>query len=313
MTGATGFVGRRVVAALEAAGFGPLRCLVHRPRLASVLNGHRVELVQGEMLDSASLRAALQGVQTVIHLVSIIREKGRYTFRQVNWEATRTLTEEAKKAGVRRFIYMSALGARDDPHFRYAYSKWQAEQEVARSGIPYTILRPSILFGEGDEFFNTLAALVRLLPIVPVAGDGRARFQPLSVEDLARCLPLVLTGERFLGQVVEMGGPEQMTYDQIVDLLAQTLGLRRWKVHIPVPLMRLLALAMEALLPRPPVTREQLRYLALDNTTAPGAFERWFGFRPRPVQGNIGYIRRLRRRDALRILLGIMPRHICDH
>ena len=314
VTGATGFVGRHVVRALHATGQGVIRVLVHRPGNESVLEGVPVEIVQGDVRDLTALQAAMQGVDAVVHLVAIIREgRSGVTFEKVNHLGTRNVVEAAREAGVRHLVHMSAIGAREDPRFQYAYSKWQGEQEVVHSGMPYTILRPSIQFTEGDEFFNTLAATVKLLPLVPVVGRGRNRFQPIAVEDVARCVSMIVLQESFYGQVLEVGGPQQFTYNELLTLIETTLGVRRIRFHMPTPVMKVVAGLMELTLPRPPVTREQLRYLDIDNVTEPDSVERQFGFHPRPVKDNIGYIQGLRWRDALAINLGFMPKHIRDH
>ena len=312
VTGSTGFVGRRVVAELRARGHA-VRCLVHTPARSEVIQGDGVEISYGDVLDPSSLVPALEGVSDVVHLVAVIREKGSLTFRRVNHLGTRNVVEAARAAGVERLVYLSGIGASDNPRLRFLYFKGQAEQEVAQGGMAYTILRPSLLFGEGDEFFNTLAGLVKAMPAVPIAGDGQALFQPMAVDELARCVALCFEQEELANQVVELGGPEHLTYDRLIDLVAETLGVRRVKMHVPLPLMRRIVQLMELTLPRPPATTQQLDLLSIENTTGLDNVERWFGFRPRPVRGNIDYIQRLSYRDALGTAFGFIPRHIRDH
>ena len=262
----------------------------------------------------ASLAEALDGVDAVVHLVGIIRERPpATTFAGVNHAGTRNVVEAAKAAGVQHIVYVSALGARDDPRFPYARSKWLGEQEVINSGVPFTILRPSILFGEGDEFFNTLAALVKLLPLVPVAGSGANRFQPIAADDVARCVATSVLQEEYYSRVVEVGGPRRYTYKELLGVVATTLRVRRLRVHVPIPFMRAMATVMECILPRPPVTREQLRYLDLDSVAQEDSVEREFAFAPQALEENLGYIRSLRLRHAMAMLLGVMPRQVRDH
>ena len=311
VTGATGFVGRHVVAALQAAGYTGIRCLTHGHAAdAPALDGG-VELVAGDVRDRESLDRAMTGVDLVVHLVAIIRERpGGVTFANVNHLGTRNLVEAARKAGVRRLVHQSAIGADPEPGRGYSRSKWLGEQEVIGSGIPFTILRPSIIFGRGDEFLNTLAAVVKLFPVAPIAGGGRNRFQPIAVLDVARCLVQVVSQEEYIGRTLEIGGPRQYTYDQLVGLLVQALGVRRKLVHVPLGPMRLIAGVMEAVLPRPPVTREQLKYLDVDNVAQEDSVEAQFGFKPRSLEEGLDYIRELGWRDALAINLGRMPRHL---
>jgi uncharacterized protein YbjT (DUF2867 family) len=189
-------------------------------------------------------------------------------------------------------VYVSAIGAQDDPTYPYLQAKWQAERAVMRSGLNHTILRPSIVFGEDDEFINALAGLVRYNLLVPVAGDGKAKFQPLWVEDLATCVVVCLDEDAHKGEVLEVGGPEHLTYDQMLDIVKEALGKSRMKLHVPLAVMRPLAQVMEWVLSKPPVTREQLKMLALDNVTGTDAVMKSFGIQPRRLADTLDYIRR---------------------
>ena len=312
VTGPTGYVGRRIVPAFTSRGHS-LRCLVHNPSRARSLADQGVETVQGEVLNPDSLRPALEGVDVVVHLVAIIREKGEYTLERVNHQGTRNILQATKEAGVKRFIHASTIGVSDDSSIPYLYSRWLGEQEVVQSGIPFTILRFSLGFGEGDEFFNVLAALVKALPIVPVVGDGRSKFQPIAVEEVAECFARAYEDDSTIGSTIEIGGPEHLTYEEIIDLISDTLNIRIAKVHVPVPLMRPLVKVMDVLMPHPPVTSQQLKMLKIDNITNLDSVERNFGFKPTPVRGNIDYIKKVSYLDAIKINLGIMPAHIRDH
>jgi NADH dehydrogenase len=312
VTGATGFVGRRVVAALASRGH-PVRALVHTPSRASVLSHLDVEVAHGDVLDAPTLEAACEGVDGIVHLVAAIRETRERDFRTTNHQGAKNLLEAAVSAGVGRIVYASALGAMSDPYFRYMYSRWMAEQEVARSGIPYCIIRFSVAFGDGDEFFNAIAAQVKLSPFVPSPGDGRARFQPIAVQDVARCLTASVERDDLLGSTLEVGGPEHMTYDEMIDLVSQTMGARTVIVHVPLGLMMPAARLMEAALPRPPATREQLKMLKQDSAADPDSVVKLFGFKPISARGNIDYVKRIGLLDALKLNLGRMPEHIRDH
>ena len=313
VTGATGFLGRRVVQALRQSGHSPVRCLLHRsPSGGAPDDG--VEVAHGSVQDPASLAEAMAGVEAVVHLVGVIRERPpSTTFAAVNHGGTRNVAEAARAAGVKHVVYVSALGARDDARYPYTRSKWLGEQEVIGSGTPYTILRPSILFGEGDEFFNTLAALVKMLPIVPVAGSGANRFQPIAAADVARCVATAVLHEAYYGRVIEVGGPRHYTYRELLRVVAAVLGVRRLRVHVPIAVMRAMAAVMERVLPRPPVTREQLRYLDLDSVAEVDSVEREFAFAPQPLEEGLAYVRALRLRHAMAMLLGRMPRQVRDH
>jgi uncharacterized protein YbjT (DUF2867 family) len=269
----------------------------------------------GSISDPDVLVSACQGVDFVVHLVAIIRQRGEATFDQVNRQGTANLLAAAKEAGgVKHFLHVSAIGADNNPEYPYLYSKWQGEQEVINSGLPYTIIRPSLIFGKGDEFINALAALVRVFPlVVPVVGGGRNRFQPIAAEDVARCIVLALDRNDLKGKTIEIGGPQQLSYNEVVSIVARTLGKRRLRFHIPVWLMRLNVAIMEKLLPRPPITTEELRMLPIRNVAELNTVEQTFGFTPRPLEGNIDFIKSMGFGDGLKISLGFMPAHIRDH
>lgn len=302
LTGATGFVGQRVARWLVGMG-QQVRCLVRKTADLTNLQALRVEVWHGDVTDAASLSGALEGVDTVVHLVAIIREQPKrgVTFQGVNAEGTQNLVEAAKQAGVRRFVLQSAIGVRNDPGYPYWHTKWTGEQAVKDSGIPFAVLRPSLIFGEGDEFFPTLADLVRkppsgmfyAAPVIPVPGRGDTRYQPIFVEDVARCLTMLATEERFLGQTIEAGGPDVYTYEQMLDLVMATLGTRRYKVHIPLALMRPNVWLLERVLPHPPVTTVQLDMFPFDNVAGRlDAVEHHFGFTPKRLTDQISYVRK---------------------
>ncbi len=285
VTGGSGFIGPRLVARLGEGG-RVVRALARGQRRADLPAG--VETATGNVVSGEGLPEAMAGVERVVHLVAIIREGRGQTFDGVIRRGTERVVEAALAAGVQKLVYVSAIGARDDPTYPYLVAKWRAEQAVINSGLNYAILRPSIIFGVGDEFINALAGLARR-PVVPIAGDGRSKFQPLWVEDLVSCIVASLDGGAHDREIVEVGGPEQFTYEELVDEVMRELGVSRRKVHVPLALMKPLAAVM-GVLPRPPVTVEQLKMLALDNVTEPDAVQKAFGFPPRRLADGIGYV-----------------------
>jgi uncharacterized protein YbjT (DUF2867 family) len=289
VTGGTGFIGSRLVARLALEG-KPVRVAARGVRSSALPDG--VETVTADVVSGDGLEHALQGVERVAHLVAVIVERGPLTFDAVIRGGTERLVKAARAAGVRKIAYVSAIGADPDPRFPYWAAKWGAEQAVIGSGLTYTILRPSIVFGPEDDFFNRLAGLVRWNPVVPIAGDGKTRFQPIWVEDLVTCVIACLEEGAHDGQIIEVGGPEQLTYEEMVDTVRRELGVRRLKVHLPLLMVRMAARVMEALLPRPLVTRQQLAMLAKDNAAESDGVLRGFGFTPKRLSDGLGYIRR---------------------
>ena len=311
VTGATGFVGRHVVRELVTRGHS-VRALVHTPERASVLPA-AAEMVEGDVLNSNTLAAAFEGVQAVVHLVAVVRERAGRSFQDVNYGGTANVLQAAEAAGVGRIVHASAMGAGSDPAVRYLYSRWMAEEELGRSELAHTILRFSVAFGPGDEFFNVLAALVKVFPLVPVPGDGSPVFQPIHVQDVARCLALSVEDAGNESKTLDVAGTERFTYDELLNTIASVVGAKIAKVHLPLALVRPAAAVLETLSPRPPVTREQLKMLGIDSVAPPDAVRREFGFEPMLLKENLGFLADLGLLDALRISLGFMPSRVRAH
>ncbi len=265
-----------------------LRLLTFKgPGLAPDLPSERVRYAAGSITDPASLSGKMDGCDVAVNFVGIIVEVGNATFERMHVQGVRNLLEEAKRAGVKRFVHISALGTSDRPASEYFRTKWEGEQLIKGSGLEYVILRPSLVFGPEDKFFNMLKPML-YSPIVPVIGTGRTRFQPVWVEDVASCIVKAVEDEGPLNGVWEIAGPEQMTYDEMLDKMADALSLSpRIKLHIPVGLMNPVARLMETILPRPPVTTDQLKMLSIDNTTGSNAITEIFGVKPSPLRDTI--------------------------
>ena len=287
VTGGTGFIGRHLVARL-AEGGQQIRVAARGSRKADLPEG--VEQARADVVTGEGLAHALAGVEAVANLAGIIVAKGAQTFDAVIRGGTVNLVREAEKAGVKKLVYVSAIGAAPDPKFPYWHAKWEAEQAVISSSLNYTILRPSLLFGPEDDFFNRLARLIKQAPVVPIAGNGRTRFQPIWVEDVVTCVAASLAEGTHDRQLIEIGGPEYFTYNEIIDLLKTALGKRRLAVHLPLWLMRPAARVM-SILPSPPVTTDQLNMLAKDNTTAIDALSSQFGFTPKSLKDGLAHLR----------------------
>jgi uncharacterized protein YbjT (DUF2867 family) len=304
VTGADGFVGSWTIPALLRAGHRVV-AMVRSPDAGGVVRDRlppawrdRLETRVADVTMPASLRAPVEGVDAILHLVAIPldRNGGAELFR-VNTGGTRNVVAAATDAGVRRFIHMGALGVVDDPALHYASSKAKAEAHVRESGLDWTILKPSLQFGEGDGFFNIIADLVRMSPgIVPVPGDGRSRFQPIHGGDVARIVVRCLEDPGTIGGTFDLGGPRYWTYREITAEVARALGKRRRIVPMPVPLISLVAGVAEMTHLPFPVATDQLRQLRFDNIGPLDVIGPRFGFEPRPMEGALGYLR-ARRRD----------------
>jgi uncharacterized protein YbjT (DUF2867 family) len=216
------------------------------------------------------------------------------------------VVEETKAAGLRRFINISQLGADPKLPYRFLASKGKAQEYVAASGLDWTALRPSVIWGPEDEFANTFARLVPFSPIIyPIVGDGQARFQPVSVEDVVSCILAALDDPGTIGKEYELGGPEVLTLEEIERRTLAAIGARRTMIHVPLPVMRLIVTLMEKMLPAPPVTRSLLELLAVNNVPAENAIHQ-FVPEPRPftAENAAAYMRKFRAGDTLAKFLG---------
>ncbi len=298
VTGATGFVGREVVAQLQARGHevhalarGPVRTGAP-PAMPATVRWHA-----GDVLTPASLPPAVSGMDAVVHLVGIISECGRNTFEKVHTEGTRNMVLAARQAGVQRFVQMSALGIRADAPARYQRSKWAAEEIVRASGLAATIFRPSIIYGPRDHFVNLFAGMARWSPVLPVMGRGHALLQPVPVTDVAIAFAGALTEPWSIGETFDLCGPERLSFVEILTTIQAVLGIKRWLFRIPLPCARLLALYLEFVFGKilrrpPPLNRDQLLMLGEDNVGDPAPANRLFKLQPIPFRAGIAsYLR----------------------
>jgi uncharacterized protein YbjT (DUF2867 family) len=279
VTGATGFVGRHLVDTLRRRGHA-VRALVRDPARARWLAACGAELVHGDVCDPSSLLPLAQGADVAIHLVGIIGERGRQTFGAVHVGGTEAALGAARAAGLRRFVHMSAVGARATPGATpYHRTKWQAEELVRGSGLRHVIFRPSIINGPENVPIRTLARLHRWLPAVPVFGDGRFPMQPVWIDDVALAFALAAEREDLTG-TFEIGGLEVLTYEEFVRAIGRASGHPRPPVHVPLLLVRATAAAFDVLGPAAPITSDQLQMLTEGSTTPDNAIERVFEIEP---------------------------------
>lgn len=266
LTGATGFVGRQVAVRLLKDGHS-VKCLTRRADSETMVQLQELgaEPAVGDILDAELLAAGAAGCEAVMHLVGIIFERHGASFDEIHVQGTYNALAAASLAGATRFIHMSALGAGPDSTSGYHRTKWTAEEIVRASGLDYTILRPSIIYGRGGEFIHMLASQIRLLPVVPVIGNGRYRMQPVSVKEVAACFSACLGNDRTRNQVYEVGGQDQLSYDDLIDTLCLVLDKARFKIHIPVVLVRPVAWLAQRLQSKPLLTIDQLNMLLEDN------------------------------------------------
>jgi uncharacterized protein YbjT (DUF2867 family) len=284
ITGATGYIGRHLVARLVAQGERP-RCLVRDiNRSKRLLPAEKVELVQGATTSPDSLAAAVRGADTIVHAAFLTADRKQSTgneYEKTNVQGTANLIKAAKKAGVKRIIEISGLGTKPDKPGSYMQGRYLAEKMLKESGLDWTIIQPSILFGKNAPFIKGLVDLIRTSPVVPLIGGGKIMFQPIYVEDVVTVIIKVLQDPAgTTNRTYTIGGPAYYSFTQIIDVLLKTMHKQRIKVLAPTPLVGMGAAVMEAVLPKPPLTKAAMTLFTFDNVTDLQSVERDFGFTP---------------------------------
>ena len=239
LTGATGTIGRPLLRRLTAAGV-TVRCLVRDPRRLGA-ERVRVQIALGDLGDPLSFRHALRGVDTVVHLASVIRDQPNGSIEELDGVATWRLVQAAERAGARRFVFFSTLGASTRSRARLMRAKAVAERAVVESSLEHTVFAPSLVYSPGDPFM-TLLERMSLLPVMPISGSGRAAFQPMWAEDVADCVIAALPGGAHATQAAgaryELAGPQTLTYEEIVQCALDSFRRRRPIVKLPVATVR---------------------------------------------------------------------------
>jgi NADH dehydrogenase len=275
--GGSGFVGRHTVRVLAQRGWR-VRAAVRRPDLAGYLQPMgtvgQIHAVQSNVRYPESVAAAVQGAEAVVNAVGVLASTGKQTFGAVHVAGARAIARAAREAGVRKLVHVSAIGADRKSRALYARSKADGELAVLEEFPDAVILRPSIVFGPEDQFFNRFAALARMAPALPLIGGGRTRFQPVFVGDLAAAIAAAAEGQGMPGTVYEIGGPEVLSFRQLLDRTQQWAGRRRRYVRLPFWLAKLQALLTWPL-PNAlrPITVDQVRLLQTDNVVGEAALK----------------------------------------
>ncbi len=305
ITGATGFVGRAVVHQL-ATETREVRCLL-RPsqREQQLATGTPFSTVAASLDDLPALRTAMQDVTALVHLTGEedLDREGRM---RSHVEDTQNLITTAQEAGTRRFIYLSRLGADRSSAFSIFRARGQAERAVRDSDLDTTILQASTIYGPEDMTTNVLVMLAKMIPLVlPVPDTGMARFQPVYITDLARCIVATLDQDELIGHTIPVGGPEHFTFEQLVTEVLTAAGMRRRLVHVRTPLIQGVVRLLNAVLPRNPIPFWWLEALTVGSATDLTAIPRHFDFQPRRLSESLDHVRRKRpwRRDLMRLTM----------
>jgi uncharacterized protein YbjT (DUF2867 family) len=284
VTGGSGFVGSHIVHALRAED-RPVRALVRNPKRGRTLASWGTELVPGNVTNRDDLGRAVEGADSVIHLVSIRQGRPEH-FERVMVAGTRNLVDVANAAGVRRFVLMSALGTTEETRTLVPYygAKWEMEQLTKASGLEHVIFRPSFIFARDGGILPTFRKLARLAPVTPITGAGTQRIQPIWIDDVVTYCARALNEPAAANRTFELGGPDAVTWNEFWQRLKRTLGQRRPSIHVPIGLLRINAVITERLPGNIPLTRDLLKMLeGPDNVVTNDDAPRTFGVQPLPL------------------------------
>ena len=276
--GGSGFIGRHVVRALAKAGYR-VRVASRRPHLAQDLRVMgvvgQVQLVQANLRVAASVERALDGASGVVNLVGSLNETGRQTFTRLPAQGAKTVAAAAAAAGITHFVQMSAIGADPESASRYARTKAEGEAFVKAALPTATLLRPSIVFGTEDGFFNRFAGMARFAPALPLFGGGKTQFQPVFAGDVAQAVVAALQSPEAQGETYELGGPGVYSFAELMRFILDEIDRPRFLVPLPWQLGSVIAMMAQlaAILPfvQPMLTQDQLTQLKSDNVVADGA------------------------------------------
>lgn len=301
--GGSGFLGRYIVQALARTGCR-IRAAVRRPDLAGHLQPlgsvGQIHPVQANLRYQDSVLRAAEGADAVVNAVGILHQSGKQTFSSVQAEGARNVALAAKMNGAQSLVHISAIGANARSRSKYATTKASGEDHVSKTYPNAVILRPSIVFGPEDEFFNRFAAMARISPVLPLIGGGKTRFQPVYVGDVAKAVVAGIEGRAAPGKIYELGGPEILTFREIMERILEYTVRKRLLVPIPFWLAKIQATVLQ-LLPSPLLTVDQVIMLESDNVVSVDAKAsrrtlEGLGISPVPVQMVVPeYLRRFRR------------------
>lgn len=291
VTGGTGFIGQVLIRHLVDMGFQVRTLLRPSSESPNLPKGVPVEAVICSLRDERGLRAAMKGIDVVVHLAGAERKGSQADLMGVDIEGTRTISEIAANAGISRFMYLSHIGAERASAYPLLKTKAIAENYIINSGVPYTIFRTAVVYGPGDQFTTELARLLRMSPgIFLLPGDGSSRIQPLWVEDLVTCMALAIDDPGTIGETYAVGGPEYLTFKQVVQTVMTAARVRRLLVPMPQAYLRGLTVYMENSYKNFPLSIFWQDYLAADRTCELDTLPRMFGLMPARFNRRLDYL-----------------------
>lgn len=292
VTGGTGFIGQALIRHLSEAGYEVRMLIRPSPDTPNLPKGVPMEVAVSGLNDPRGLQAAMVGVDTIFHLAGGEWHGVRANLLEVDIQGTRTVSQTAAAAGVERLFFLSHLGADRASAYPVLTTKAIAEDHIRRSGVDYTIFRSGLIFGENDNFTTDLARLLHAAPsLFLIPGDGSTLIQPLWVEDLVTCLVWALEDRPSRNKIFEVGGPEQLTFEQVVQFVMASIGIERSLIPIKPPYLRALTVVLESIFPGLPVSVFWLDYLATNRTCAIDVLPKTFGLMPTRFSYQLDYLK----------------------
>lgn len=295
--GGTGFLGRHTIRALAKAGHR-IRVAVRFPNEGFFLPPFgtvgQIALLRCNAREADEVAAAVAGADAVVNLAGILTPRGEQSFEAVHVEAAQTIAKAAKAAGVRTLVQVSAIGADKDAQSRYASSKGEGDERVRAAFPEAAVVRPSLVFGPEDDFFNRFAGLARILPVLPLIGSGHTKFQPVFVGDVAAAIARLAQEPALGGKTYELGGPAVFTFKELMQIILKETGRRRLLVPVPFALATLKAMFLQ-FLPKPLLTPDQVTLLKSDNVVTGENGLAALGIAPTSVEAEVpAYLWRFR-------------------
>lgn len=262
ITGANGFIGKELIKFLSEKK-EKIRCLVIEGENTTELKHYGAEIIYGDILNKNAVTNLVKDSRYIVHLAAVVTSNNPGRLYKVNVEGTRNIVDACKENNIKRILFTSSIAAVAKHLGTYGKSKMEAEKIIEESGLDYTILRPTLVYGRKGPEFNDLVSLIKKLPIIPLIGGGKAKKHPVYLKDLAKLIVKILYSKKSIHKTYEIGGAEKVSFAALVDMICKEVGIKKIKLYIPSFVCLLASGVLEKLLENPPLTKDQI--LALEN------------------------------------------------
>lgn len=293
ITGGTGFIGQSLLRQLTANGYAIRTLLKPSPKSPTLPKGIPIEVAVASLTDERSVRAALKGVDTVIHLASAERQGARGDIVQTDSLGTKNLASLSAEMKVKKFIYISHLGADRASYYPILKMKGIAEDHIRKSGVPFTIIRSAILYGPGDHFTTSIAKLLAIFPLFFLPKNGENLLQPLHIDDLIMAMMWTIQSDDLIDKTIDIGGAEFFPYKQIAETIEEAIGIERRMIPLSLSVFRTLYVFLDSIFPTLFLSSYWVDYLSYNRTCPVDSIPRNFGFLPARFSYNLDHLRNI--------------------